>query len=99
MANMLASCLQWQLKYRQAIKTDHPPHIYAIGDWCFSNMLSSSQDQCCVVRYAYSPAIPYSHLLAACLHGTLPPALPPAVASQVPARPSLPSLSSATLLT
>ncbi|EGD76304.1 hypothetical protein PTSG_01006 [Salpingoeca rosetta] len=40
---------QWQHRYRNAAKSENPPHIYAIADWSYHGMLSSGRDQCCVV--------------------------------------------------
>ena len=32
-----------------------PPHIFAIGDNCYSQMIRASQNQCIVIRYAFLP--------------------------------------------
>ena len=43
---------QMQLRYRNAVKSENPPHIYAIADWAYSGMTGTGRDQCIVVRYA-----------------------------------------------
>ncbi len=65
LAALLTQGAQNMELYKGKKHADLPPHVFAISDSAFHNMLSMKKSQCAVIRYA--PLIPeLTHIKFAC---------------------------------
>ena len=42
--------IQQLQKYRNVARSQNPPHIYAVADATYQQMMATGRNQCCVIR-------------------------------------------------
>ena len=40
---------EWRKKFRNTPKADAPPHVFAVADRCYQDMITGKKSQCCVI--------------------------------------------------
>ena len=43
-------CVQNQAKYKNVVKSQLPPHLFALADSAYQQMVATQRDQCFVIR-------------------------------------------------
>lgn len=49
-ASVCVSGMQNQAKYKNVVKSQLPPHLFALADSAYQQMVATQRDQCFVIR-------------------------------------------------